>query len=121
MFIDNIKKDVEFLFEQLSSIRTSNTDFKPYRNTVDSLIKTFDSLNKLYNYNLSNEDTEYYNSFLSKLKNEAEELQNLKEIYKNNNSQFRCLNDAYLKLIEKIYQLEKYKIDKILKNIKSIK
>lgn len=107
---NNIKKDLTYLLDELKNQRKESEivdkDFKVYRNTVDTLVKTYDSLNKLHSYQFYKKDVEYHSYFLSSLILETEKLQELKEKYKNSNSQFRCLTDAYLKLVEKIEQLD---------------
>jgi hypothetical protein len=109
-----IQKDIEHMFGTLIKIRKfedvkdiATIDFKPYRSMVDSLLKTFDTLNKLYNYNILKENAEFSEYFYSSLVIEKDKLRDIITFCRDNQNQYRCLNDAYLKLIEKIDRIDK--------------
>ena len=81
-------------------------NYKPYRSMVDSLIKTMDSLNRMCNHQALQQQSEFMNYVVDKLNYEVGELQNLKEKCKGEYEQYRCLNDAYISLTNKMYKIE---------------
>jgi len=119
-----LKNDIEDMFKKLNdlchcscwdqgihgNIEIKLKDFRPYRNTINSIIRTFDGLNRVCNYNLLYEDKDYLMRFISNIEDEIKRVNGLKEICKENNEQYRCLQDAYITLtntLSKVYRSNK--------------
>jgi len=125
-----LKNDIEDMFKKLDSlcrcscwdqgihgnIEIKLKDFRPYRNIINSIIKTFDGLNRVCNYNLLYEDKDYLMRFISIIEDEIKRVNELKEICKENNEQYRCLQDAYITLtntLDKVYKSQSNKTPEI--------
>jgi len=132
IMIKTIKEDITYMLAELGNIRKTELDnkfkneenikdldknspyystyimdFRPYRDMVITLIKTYDNLNKMYNYNIFKEDRIFVEYFVSGLFIKSFRLHKLMEICKDNYNQYRCLSDAYVKLTEKICKIER--------------
>jgi len=118
--IKNIKEDIDYILDELKIIRntlskynnynSSKPDvYKSYRSMVDTLNKTYEGLYDLYKYNIFKADKEFAEYFIDKLNSEIEALTKLKEQCKKDYNQYRCLNDAYLRLIYTLNKIERSK------------
>ena len=129
--INTIKADIEYILDELAVIRNKEDmkivknealkyidqeqigfihytkDYRPYRSMVDTLIKNYDNLNKIYCYKLYEFEKEFVDKFLNNLTNETENLHRLKESCKGQYEQYRCLSDAYVKITDKICRIER--------------
>jgi len=104
---DLCKCSSESITLDMQEIDLKLKDFRPYRNTVNSIVKTFDSLNKLYDYSLYKDDKNYIMIFITNIEYEIKRINALKEICKDNNEQYRCLQDTHITLtntLDKIYK-----------------
>lgn len=133
IMIKTIKEDITYMLKELGTMRKleqnkefknkemcdsgldSNSvgytvyikDFRPYRSMVSALINTYDNLNRMYDGNIYKEDGTFVEYFMTSLFVEAERLHNLMETCKSDYNQYRCMNDAYIKITDKICRIEK--------------
>ena len=129
--INTIKKDIEYIINELWIMRNKEEmkdvrneeqkgkdpesvgfihytkDFRPYRGMVDTLLKSFDNLNKMFNYDLYKYELDFVEEFLNGLISESKNLHRLKEKCKGEYDQYRCLSDVYIKLTDKISKIER--------------
>jgi len=74
---------------------------------VNTLMNTYDNFNKMMlNYGLESEDIKFIEDFLENLIKELKDLHKLKDKCKKEYNQYRCLNDAYIKITDKICKIE---------------
>lgn len=129
--IDTIKTDMEYILGELWVMRNKEEmkdfrnleqkdkdpesvgfvhyikDFRPYRGMVDTLLKSFDNLNKMFDYRLFKDNPEFVEEFLNRLISESESLHQLMEKCKGDYNQYRCLSDVFIKLTDKIGRITK--------------
>jgi len=102
---ETIEKDIEYVFNKLENLRVNypltsdNTepDFRPYRSMVYCLIDTFNNYGYVNNYKIEND--KFIEYFINKLTYEIKTLHETIEEHKENYKIFKCLNDAFIKLI----------------------
>jgi len=131
--IDTIKNHIEYILDELWVIKNKEEmkdfrneeqklagidsassdfvnyvkDFRPYRGMVDTLLKSYDVLNKMFDYSLFKYDSEFAEEFLNRLIIESKDLHILMKKCKSDYNQFRCLSDSYVKLADKINRIER--------------
>jgi len=131
LIINTIKEDINYIVNELSNIRDKEElyrfsksgfnkvgdekvyshyvmDFRQYRSMVNTLMNTYDNFNKIVlNYGLNSEDIKFIEDFLESLIKESKDLHELKEKCKKEYDQYRCLNDSYIKIADKICRIER--------------
>jgi len=119
---ETIKKDIEHIFSKMEKLRIeypwdgllseAKPDFRPYRSMSGCLIDTFDNY-KVMNDHFINKNDKYIKYFIDKLTYEVEKLHEVIETNKEDYLQFKCLNDAFIKLTKLLYNLNKNNWSKI--------
>lgn len=130
--IEQIKNDINYVMSELGNIRNREVskdfikkrmfvdsdspelvlyvkNFKTYRSMVDTLIKMYDNLNKIYNYDLGSFESIFVENFHKNLALELESLNETRENCKGEYEQYRCLSDAFIKLSDMICKINKCK------------
>lgn len=118
--IKTIKEDIGSIITELKNMRkqemykwlqyscASDMDFRDYRKMVDTLMKSYDSLKRMYECDI---DAEFISWFSGVMTCESEEIHTIMGICMSSYNQYRCLSDAYCKMIDKMQQIKKNVIE----------
>ena len=129
---ETIKKDIEHILGKMEKLRIEypwaklssqddkkEPDFRPYRSMANCLIDTFNNYRYMSNH-LVNPDDEFISKFIKKLTYEIKELHETMEQYKEGYQQFKCLNDAFIKLTRLSQNIKEQIADSFIKLYKQI-